>query len=115
MSAIAILQQRQVDPTHRIHSIINRVNQLTGTMNADATTHFRSLPLARREVTTAVIAVHTDALIKGVNMAALSEGEKGLKNTTAVHRTNSATVTKDMATHSDTALHFVSFPLRVSR
>ena len=82
-------------------------------MNADAMTHFLSLPLASKDVASATIAVHTDTLIRGVNKAPLSE--KGLKNQTAVHKTSSAAVAKDMAAQSDTALHLVSFPSRVSR
>ena len=106
-------REQQAYPTRASHSIINKVNQLTGTMNADATTHFLSLPLASRDVASATIAVHTDTLIRGVNKAPLSE--KGLKNQTAVHKTSSAAVVKDMAAQSDTALHLVSFPSRVSR
>jgi len=45
-------------------------------MNADATTHFRSLPLARREVASARIAVRTDIFMEVVNNALLAE--KGL-------------------------------------
>jgi hypothetical protein len=78
---IGILRQQQAYPTRASHSIINKVNQLTGTMNADATTHFLSLPLASRDVASPTIAVHTDTLIRGVNKAPLSE--KGLKNQTA--------------------------------
>src|ERR1035441_9278164 len=75
-------------------------------MNADAAIHFRSLPLARREVASARIAVHTDTLMSGVNNAPLSE--KGLKNQTAIHTTSSAAVAKDMAAQSSRALHLVS-------
>jgi hypothetical protein len=113
IGAIAMLRQQQTSPTRTCHSIINKVPQLRGTMNAEAMTHFLSLPLASRDVASATIAVHTDTLMRGVNRAPL--WEKGLKNQTAVHKTSSAAVAKDMAAQSDTALHLVSFRFRVSR
>ena len=94
------------------HIIINRVNQLTGTMNADATTHFLSLPLARREAASATIAVRTDTPISVVNKAPL--WEKGLKNQTAIHTISSAAVARNIAAQRNRALHLVSCPSRVS-
>ena len=81
-------------------------------MNDDATTHFLSLPLATREAASAIIAIHTDTLMSGVNKAPL--WEKGLKNQTAVHRTSSAAVARNMATQRNKARHLVSCPSRVS-